>query len=690
MEGVYLTWMISALALGVVLLPVYAPPWSRLTLSGFVDFIRRYWVHVLLLFMIYNAKDFLDQVDRILMANTNLDMTAWIYAIEGDLVLRIQEAFEARWLSIALTHFYVAGFMFICYVSVFYVAYFDDRWMADRIVLSIAWVYILAVPFYLFFNVRVTGDVIPGMETIAYDLTPEIADWFRRIDPFTNGMPSLHIGIPFVVWLCLLRYDEDRRWNRYRHTVLLYTAVTAFTILYLGIHWISDIVGGLLIAAGAVAMTERTVGFVWRIGDERTMNARLASLLTQPKVALAALVAPVTAQLKRFRTPGARESRLGLGVVLFLVLMVVTYDLTHQALPASGIEAPEGAAAADGWVATMDNRSGVHTVVLNDLSTPDVVIEVAQPNMTEGDLVALDGRHVVMANASVIRTVRTDAPQTVTMETPIEAKPSILTLADGPQGTVVLAVINGTLHGWTMQGEDAVLPAQASGVIALVTNGAELAWTSEDQPLDVRMARLGTSGALTVPLNASATPEQEAEMAGWGLPADVDNGTVIDLELSQTHLVAVVNVSTVDRLVLYERALGTMHLIGDGKYSAADPALGADVLAYTGWDHLNPINPETKYLDSEIHLHDLSTNLTEVLTADTRDQWSPTVLEEHIIYLERSASDETSVRIYSREVVLQPYSNAVLQVGLMVMLALTFAYVVQIQQEARGRRTEEE
>ena len=90
MEGVYHVDD-QRLALGVVLLPVYAPPWSRLTLSGFVDFIRRYWVHVLLLLMIYNAKDFLDQVDRILMANTNLDMTAWIYAIEGDLVLRVQE-----------------------------------------------------------------------------------------------------------------------------------------------------------------------------------------------------------------------------------------------------------------------------------------------------------------------------------------------------------------------------------------------------------------------------------------------------------------------------------------------------------------------------------------------------------------------------------------------------------------------
>jgi hypothetical protein len=689
-EGVYLTWMISALALGVVLLPVYAPPWSRLTLSGFVDFIRRYWVHVLLLLMIYNAKDFLDQVDRILMANTNLDMTAWIYAIEGDLVLRVQETFEARWLSSALTHFYVAGFMFICYVSVFYVAYFDDRWMADRIVLSIAWVYILAVPFYLFFNVRVTGDVIPGMETIAYDLTPEIADWFRRIDPFTNGMPSLHIGIPFVVWLCLLRYDEDRRWTRYRHTVLLYTVVTAFTIVYLGIHWISDIVGGLLIAAGAVAMTERSVGFVWRIGDERTMNARLASLLTQPKVALRALAAPALGLLRRFREPGARESRLGLGVVLFLVLLVVTYDLTHQALPAGGIEAPEGAAAADGWVATMDNRSGVHVVVLNDLAFPDVVLDVAQPTMGEGDLVALDGGHLAMANASAIRVVRTDAPQSIAMETTIEARPSVLTLADGPDGPVVLAVVNGTLHGWTMEGTEAALPAPAQGVIALVAEGAELAWSTDEEPMQVRMARLGTSGALTVPLNASATPEQEAEMEGWDLPADVENGTIIDLELSQTHLVAVVNVSTVDRLVLYDRAEGSMHLIGDGKYSSADPALGDGVLAFTGWDHLNPTNPEAKYMDGEIHLHDLTTNLTEVLTADTRDQWSPTVLEDHIIYLERSASDETSVRIYSREVVLQPYSNTVLQVGLMAMLALTFLYVVQIQQEARGLSAEEE
>ena len=91
------------------------------------------------------------------MARTGLDMTPYIYAIEGDLVVLFQETFRAQWLDVVMTHFYIAGFMFITYASIFYVTYFDDRWMADRVALCVAWVYLLAIPFYLFFNVRVTG-----------------------------------------------------------------------------------------------------------------------------------------------------------------------------------------------------------------------------------------------------------------------------------------------------------------------------------------------------------------------------------------------------------------------------------------------------------------------------------------------------------------------------------------------------
>ena len=92
MDGVYLTWLISALAIGVLLMPIIKPPWAIVTGNGFIDFLRRYWIHILIVLSIYNAKDFLDEVDRILMANTDgmLNMTPWIYAIEGDMSLWVQ------------------------------------------------------------------------------------------------------------------------------------------------------------------------------------------------------------------------------------------------------------------------------------------------------------------------------------------------------------------------------------------------------------------------------------------------------------------------------------------------------------------------------------------------------------------------------------------------------------------------
>ena len=684
MQGVYLTWMISALALGVLLLPIFKPKWMELRLSTFVDFFRRYWIHVLILFMIYNAKDGLDEIDRILMASTGLDMTPWIYAIEGDLVLHIQQFFEAQWLTVTLTHFYVAGFMFICYVSVFYFAYFDDRWMADRVTLTIAWVYILAIPFYLFFNVRVTGAYIPEMQTLAYSLNPEISDWFRRIDPFTNCMPSLHIGIPYAVWLCIKRFDHDERWALYRKIVFVYVLLTAFTIVYLGIHWIIDIAGGMIVAYFAVNLADKTSKPIWSILDERTINARLVTVFTNPRKAYNIVSGKVTNAAKNFANPTSRETGILAIIVLIIVGSVITWDLTHQSLPAKGVEAPEGATGADGWLATIDNTSeNGRLLKLYDLSDLDNDgIEVVQPTLAADSYYQLTDDKLVMANSTILYVVDIAEPDVVYFQKPIQNIDQV-ELCNMGDDYVLMTLSGGELTAEKLNGGMVDIGISNTNISYVKCQGNDFAFLVENQSDKVYMSNLELIGSLTYTVNASASEEDEQVLEDWGYPVDIENATIIDLVFDRTHLLVNVNLSSVDRIVLIDRITGEQRLLGDGKYSSYDPSIRDGVVAWVMKDHLNPTSPIKEYYDGEILYMYLSDNFTQVLTADEVDQWEPIVLEDHLIYLEES-DDGVVIKVHSWTPELKSYSNIVLQIASIIGIVIVFIYINQKQSEAKS------
>ena len=684
MDGIYLTWLISALAFGVILLPVFKPPWSKVSAPPFLDFMRRYWVHILLLVMVYNAKDFLDQIDRILMARTGLDMTPWIYAVEGDLVLWVQETFRATWLDHSLTHFYVAGYMFICYVSIFYMAYFDDRWLADRVALSIFWVYVCAVPFYLFFNVRVTGDHINEMETIAYQLTPEIADWFRRIDPFTNGMPSLHIGIPFAVWLCLLRFDEDNRWLPYRRVLFTYIVLTAFTIIYLGIHWFSDIIGGMAVAAFAVHLAAKTSPVVWKHLDERTMNAQLAVILTTPQVALRNVRNQFNGLLSRYKKPTSKETGRMLFSAVIVLLMIITYDLTHNSIPAGGVESPEQAEAADGWLGVIDNRSNGSVFTLHDLSNLDNVYEINTiDDLSLNSTYSISSNYVALCTNSSIYLFHISENVTE-LERIVEdgCKDIFVTLFE--QRVDILVVTDSELIHYSDVLDSIQKQVIHSGEgITATMRGSEYVFTSNATDYEVLHGSIVSIGQTSFAYNASSSIEQEAEMESWGLPVNLSNLSVIGLDFDENFILVNVNLTTTDRIVLIERSTGNSSLVGDPKYSQSEAEIGHGHIVWSSKDNLDPNNPTAEYMDGEIFLLDLETGLTEAITADSIHQTSPSILEDHIVYLEINSEGESVVRVLTRKVELQPYSNMALQFGLFVLLGLTFLYVWQKQVENR-------
>jgi len=637
-------------------------------------------------FIIYNAKDALDQIDRILMASAGFDMTPYIWAIEGDLVLWVQQTFEADWLSHVLTHFYVVGFMFICYVSIFYFAYFDDRWMADRVALSITYVYLFAVPFYLFFNVQVTGKTIPGMETIAYSLTPEIADWFRRIDPFSNGMPSLHIGIPFCVWLCLVRFDYDNRWKRYKLTVFAYIVLTAFTIIYLGIHWFLDIIGGMLVASVAVHYADKTASGWWKFFDERTINSRIVTVLTQPKKAMGFIKNKIKTTAVRFKHPTSNETGQIAVVILILIAAVVTYDLTHQALPAEGVQAPESVVAADGWLATLDNRSGVATLVVHNLSNlddepmlfEDTGLGVATSFSIKDNFLGIANNENISIfdlgnNGSIVNILDVENANDI----------HIIKL----EATYALTYIqNGRVNGSTFNGGKITGDfSEIDDIIVYVPNGNEIAYVSSNQPTTVSISQIGVEGHLEFSMNASASVMEDEVLELWGTPVDIQNASIVDIAFDKYHLAVTINVSATDRLVLLERNTSEQWLVSNPKYQAAEPSIGFGRLAWVGKDHLNPTTPQEQYLDFELYYLDFELNRSNVLTVDTLNQRSPQVLEQHIVYVESDEDGVSTVRVHTWEPTLQTYSSLVLQIGIVLAVFVVFIHVLQRQKEYRHR-----
>ena len=682
MDGVYLTWLISALAVGVLLMPIVKPPWAKVTLHGFIDFLRRYWLHFGIVLTIYNAKDFLDEVDRILMANTDgmLNMTPWIYAIEGDMALWVQETFRADWLTEIMTHFYVVGFMVICYVSIFYFAYFDDRYIADRITLTIFWVYVLAIPFYLFFNVHVTGNYIPGMETLAYNHTPEINDWFHRIDPLTNGMPSLHIGFPFAVWLCLLRFDTDQRWIIYRRIVFAYVLMTAFCILYLGIHWFMDIIGGMIVAAVAVSFANKMADPMWRIFDERTINARLATVLTNPKRAYNVVMSNAKEHFSRYSKPTSKETSVMLTVVIILVAGVITWDLTHQSIPAGGVDAPVGVAAADGWLVTLDEKLDGALVVVHDLSDLDSEIVVVQPILDENSTYDIKGDLLIMANQTNLILVNMNDPYKI--QTTIEvSSPSAVEFVSDDR---LMVLEDGQISYWSYQGDEMDGPTAEDGdsILLFESSGDQIAMVFASDADTVHLGIIDGEGLISIPLNATAGADEDQILIDSGFNVDIPNATITNVALFEDKLAATVDINATSRLVLLDTVTGDSEIISDPKYAAYDPHMGYGVLMFSAYANIDPNNASEKYSDREIYIYDIDSEILKPLTADELDQWGPMVLKDHYVYQQVDEDGVISVEVQQKEPTLQPYASNILKIGVVLAIALIFVNIMQRQREA--------
>ena len=695
-SGIYITWITGAILISVVMMPIFKPPYAKVRIEGFIDMFRRYWAHMIVVFSVYLWKDILDGLDRILMANTQLDMTPYVYAIEGDIVLWVQEGFRNDLLDVVLTHFYVMGFMTATFASFVYPIYFDDRHMADRVSLSMFWVYILAIPFYLFFNVRVTGDYIPLMETIAYDLTPEIHNWFTRIDPFTNGMPSLHIGLPFAIWLTMTRWDEDGRWLRFRRFLVIFLALTAFSIIYLGIHWAIDIIGGMIVAIAAVSVTERTHKGIWTIADERLFTRKIAKLIDDPKIFLRGSRNYVREKFSPLKEPGSKQTSVFIAALLLSTGFVLLWDATHQEFPVEGVEWPTSTAGSDDWLIgievdpKLDGINDIEITALNTSLEERQGVIISGPNWFEEPNVSISGSYLLLNNQT--RVDLYDLESSENPYAPIFSKNTDFEIDicdigyDGNGNPLIVILTDDGILLMNSEQEISNLDGIDDDVDTLEVSGNSIAWSIDDDtsgPTVYTSSLTDASSKTAVYLDVIAEIDQDEFLSEQsGIEINYSKSKIVDIAVDGQLIVAVVDVGPINRTVFADTVSGMQTMISTPIWESSSPSIGNGNVAFLQIPRFQPGLPNSENSEeNQVFIYQIESNQTEQLTFDEDESHSsPQALLGGVGWIETS-NGEAELKWYDLEETFEPYSSVILQTSVVLLIPLVFTWARQKQSE---------
>jgi membrane-associated phospholipid phosphatase len=226
----------------------------------------RDWVPFILIFLAWEAMRGL--ADNFGAAVHSDDIIALERAISFGIVptVELQRLFHRadaiNPLDVVTSLLYAAHFIFP--LAVAFVFWLRDRTVYYRFAATLLLMALAGFVVYLLFPVapprfaHLHGEALAvrdvmGDTIVNAGMHPS-ADWvYQNLSPNDNAaMPSLHAAFPVLAWLFL----------RHRHVVAarfvaVYTLAVWFAIVYLGHHYIVDVLGGVVFAVGAYVVVAR-------------------------------------------------------------------------------------------------------------------------------------------------------------------------------------------------------------------------------------------------------------------------------------------------------------------------------------------------------------------------------------------------------------------------------------------------
>ncbi|MXR21537.1 phosphatase PAP2 family protein [Halobacterium bonnevillei] len=185
------------------------------------------------------------------------NVTGFIYGLEGTAVVRLQEL-ASPLLTDYFVFVYLYGYVFLLVFPI--VAYFalDDTDRLAELLVAFVLNYGIGLVCYVLFVAYGPRNVIPEVvDSLLYTTQPTSQHLTGEVNRNTNVFPSLHASLSATVALFAWRTRSE-----YVEWLLLAVPLAvsvAVATMYLGIHWVTDVAGGLVLAGGSYWLAIRVV-----------------------------------------------------------------------------------------------------------------------------------------------------------------------------------------------------------------------------------------------------------------------------------------------------------------------------------------------------------------------------------------------------------------------------------------------
>ncbi len=215
-----------------------------------IDLIKILKKHLLLILIIFGVVALhlfeVNIIDQPITDWIGHDFANNIKNLEGDAVYW----FSQHWTP-ALVYFfvimYIAVYPFTLWFSPVYFLITDNKKAMKTLAYGLLLIYIVALPFYLFLpitNVYTYYNIGSALESVI----PSIENFFYTTTTQNNCLPSLHTAITILIAYSV-SLTKNKKFTYFAYFTMISVIIS---VIYLSIHWITDVITGGLLAVGVI------------------------------------------------------------------------------------------------------------------------------------------------------------------------------------------------------------------------------------------------------------------------------------------------------------------------------------------------------------------------------------------------------------------------------------------------------